>query len=112
MLAIFATFSEASAATTLPYLDEESRKFFIAFIIIFPCVLSATWLLIMHYDGKTPTPPISGEQVASPMPTSRVLHAGFLSPPFDITFLNVPASVDPGDVHQQYQFEVLLIKRT
>lgn len=112
LLAMFAAFSEASAATTLPYLDEESRKFFIGFIIIFPCALTAIWFLTVHSNGKTPNQPIHREHVTSPLPVSRVIHAGFLSTTFDLAHLSLSAGAESKDVCRTNQFEVLLIQRS
>jgi hypothetical protein len=112
MLAMFAAFSEASAATTLPYLDEESRKFFIGFIIIFPCALSALWFCILHLNNKKLTHPTEQASTSNPPPTSKVLHVGYLSTTFDAAQLTPAMSVQPMGACTLNQFEVLLIKRT
>jgi drug/metabolite transporter (DMT)-like permease len=112
MLAMFAAFSEASAATTLPYLDEESRKFFIGFIVIFPCALSALWFFTLHFNSTTPPHPTEPDDMSNQAPTSRVLHVGFLSTTFDAAQLTPAMSMQPLDAYKINQFEVLLIQRT
>jgi len=111
-LAIFAALSEASAATTLPYLDEESRKFFIGFIIVFPCVLSAMWFFVMRSHSRTAIHPTEPECLTDRPPISRVVHAGFLSTSLDAAQLTLFTGAAPTALYKKNQFEVLLIQHT
>jgi hypothetical protein len=111
MFAMFAAFSEASAATTLPYLDDESRKFFIGFIVIFPCALSAMWFVTLHFKSGTLDRAAEPAQTSHPTAISRVVYAGVLSTALDAGHFTSPRGTDSISTGKENQFEVLLIER-
>jgi hypothetical protein len=52
IIALFAGLSEASAATALPFLDENSRDIYVWFLIIFPCTLTFLFFLTLNFNYK------------------------------------------------------------
>jgi len=111
MFTMFAAFSEASAATTLPYLDDESRKFFIGFIVIFPCALSAMWFVTLHFKSRTLDQAAEPVQTSHPTGISRAVFAGVLSTTLDAGQLTSPRGTDSISAVKEHQFEILLIER-
>jgi hypothetical protein len=52
VIALFAGLSEASAATALPFLDEDNRDIYVWFLIIFPCTLTFLFFLTLNFNYK------------------------------------------------------------
>ncbi|MEG5264096.1 hypothetical protein TRP66_07315 [Pseudomonas sp. JDS28PS106] len=57
VIALFAGLSEASAATVLPYLDNENRQAYIWFLIIFPSFLVLLFFLTLNFNPTALYPP-------------------------------------------------------
>jgi hypothetical protein len=52
IIALFAGLSEASAATALPFLDENNRDIYVWFLIVFPCTLTFLFFLTLNFNYK------------------------------------------------------------
>jgi hypothetical protein len=52
IIALFAALSEASAATALPYLDEDNRDLYVWFLIVFPSALTFLFFLTLNFNYK------------------------------------------------------------
>jgi hypothetical protein len=56
LVALFATLSEASAASTLPLLDEEARKIYVWFLVGFPSALILMFFLTLNFNHTVLNP--------------------------------------------------------
>lgn len=52
IIAMFAAFSEASATTVLPYLDDDNRQVYIWFLIAFPSALVILFFLTLNFNNS------------------------------------------------------------
>ena len=52
IIALFSGLSEASAATVLPYLDEDTRQLYTWFLIAFPSVLVLLFFLTLNLNPR------------------------------------------------------------
>ncbi|MDB6144416.1 MAG: hypothetical protein JWP80_3460 [Pseudomonas sp.] len=52
IIALFAALSEASAATALPFLDENNRDLYVWFLIVFPSALTFLFFLTLNFNYK------------------------------------------------------------
>lgn len=59
VIALFAGLSEASAATVLPYLDDQNRQIYIWFLIAFPSSLVLMFFLTLNFNPTALYPPSS-----------------------------------------------------
>jgi hypothetical protein len=50
VIALFAALSEASAATALPFLDEDSQDIYVWFLIVFPFALTFMFFLTLNFN--------------------------------------------------------------
>lgn len=111
MLAMLAALSEASAATVLPYMDEEPRKVLIGFIIIFPCALSALLFFTGNFVIKTPSRPAGFAHISRPSFTGHGLHLEVTSTAVDEIKLKIVLSSAPTDVQGSDEAGALLMRR-
>lgn len=51
VIALFAALSEASAATALPFLDEDSQDIYVWFLIVFPFALTLMFFLTLNFNS-------------------------------------------------------------
>ncbi|MDB6051673.1 MAG: hypothetical protein JWR17_4419 [Pseudomonas sp.] len=52
VIALFASLCEASAATALPYLDENNQGIYVWFLIAFPSALTFLFFLTLNFNHK------------------------------------------------------------
>jgi len=52
IIALFAALSEASAATALPFLNEENQEIYVWFLIAFPSSLTLMFFLTLNFNYK------------------------------------------------------------
>ncbi|WP_241801831.1 hypothetical protein [Pseudomonas corrugata] len=53
LIAIFATLSETSAAISLPFLDDQDRKYYLWFLISFPFYLLLLFFITLNFNYRS-----------------------------------------------------------
>lgn len=53
LIAIFATLSETSAAISLPFLDDDDRKYYLWFLISFPFYLLLLFFITLNFNYRS-----------------------------------------------------------
>lgn len=53
LIAIFATLSETSAAISLPFLDDQERKYYLWFLISFPFYLLLLFFVTLNFNHRS-----------------------------------------------------------